>query len=74
MNWFREIAGWLLVVASLYLFRVALQFVLDLDTPRVIEAGVTSFAALGILKAGTSLIRISTAARVYTSETVDQKS
>lgn len=65
MFWIREIAGWLLVLIALYLFRYSLIFVLDVETPRIIEASVLTFAGLGVLRAGIALIRISTAARIY---------
>jgi hypothetical protein len=64
MFWVREIAGWLLVLMALYLIRTALVFVADLDTPRLVEAGVLVLAGLGVLRAGILLIRISTAARI----------
>ncbi len=65
MFWIREIAGWLLVAVAMYLIRFALIFVLDIETPRIVEAGVLTFAALGLLRAGVALIRISTAARLF---------
>lgn len=63
MNWIREIAGWLLVLAALYLVRIALLFLLDLENPRIVEASVVTFGGLGILRAGIALIRISAASR-----------
>ncbi len=59
--WLREIAGWLLVLCSLLLGRLALIYV---DNRQVVEAGVVVLLALGILRAGILLIRISTAARI----------
>ena len=64
MTWFREIAGWVLVLVALYLIRQGLLFAMDLQTPRIVEAAVVSFSGLGVLKAGVLLIRLSTAARV----------
>lgn len=64
MFWVREIAGWLLVLFSLYLLRMGLLFVMDLQTPRIVESAVVVFAGLGVLRAGIMLVRISTAARV----------
>lgn len=64
MFWLREIVGWALVVMALYLMYVALVFLMDLQSPRVIEAGVLVIAGLGVLKAGILLVRISTAARI----------
>ncbi|MCA9134544.1 MAG: hypothetical protein KDA45_15345 [Planctomycetales bacterium] len=64
MFWLREIAGWVLVLCALYLIRTGLVFVLDLESPRIVEAAVVTFAGLGVLRAGIMLIRLSTAARV----------
>jgi hypothetical protein len=64
MVWIREIAGWMLVLTALYLIRVALIFVTNLESPRVIEAGVVVIAGMGLLRAGILLIRIATAARI----------
>ncbi|MFN3191286.1 MAG: hypothetical protein ACE361_12235 [Aureliella sp.] len=64
MSWIRELAGWGLLVVALYLLRIAVLFVLDLDSPRIIEASVLTFASLGVLRAGTALIRISSSARI----------
>jgi hypothetical protein len=64
MGWIREIAGWLLIVVALYLIRTALQFAMDLETPRIFEAAVTMLGGLGVLKAGVLVVRIATAARV----------
>lgn len=64
MFWLREIVGWILVATALYLIYIALGFVTNLTTPRMVEAGVFVLAALGVLRAGILLIRISTAARI----------
>jgi len=64
MFWIREIAGWGLVLFSLYLLRAGMLFVMDLETPRIVESAVIMFAGLGVLRAGIMLVRISTAARV----------
>lgn len=68
MFWMREVAGWALVVVALYLMYIAMGFLMDLQSPRVIEAGIMVVAGLGVLKAGTSLVRISTAARICRSD------
>ncbi len=60
----REIAGWVLVLFAIYLLRTGLLFVLDLETPRIVEAAVVMFAGLGVLRAGIMLVRISTAAKI----------
>lgn len=66
--WLREIAGWGLVLVALYLVRLGLVFVSDMESPRIVEAGVIIFAGLGVLRAGILLIRVSTAARIARSE------
>jgi len=66
--WIREIVGWLLVVAALALVWVGMAFVSDPDTPRVVKAGLILFAAMGLLRMGILLIRISTAARICLKE------
>lgn len=72
MYWTREIAGWILVGFSLILIRIGLTFVVDLDeSPRIVEAGVLMFAAMGLLRAGILLIRMSTAARICQSNRGD---
>ena len=57
----REIAGWLLVLFSLYLIRLALDFV---NTRQVVEASVVVFAAIGVFRGGIHLIKVATAARI----------
>lgn len=61
----REIGGWALVLFAVYLFRMGLLFVMDLQTPRIFEAAVVVIAGLGVLRAGILLVRISTAARIF---------
>lgn len=62
--WIREILGWLLVVAGLWLIGQAIDFVADPEAPRIIEASVYVFGGLGLIRFGILLIRISTAARI----------
>ncbi len=57
----REVAGWLLVAFALMLIAFALDYV---SSRRVVEAGVVVVAAIAVLKAGTLLVRVSTAARI----------
>lgn len=73
--WFhlREVAGWLLVVAALYLICLAVGFLENPETPQITEAGVTVFAALGVMRMGILLIRISTAARIVLAEIAHDK-
>jgi hypothetical protein len=64
MFWIREIAGWALVIFAIVLVQTGLGYLSNLDRPKVVEAGVVMLGALGVLRAGVFLIRISTAARI----------
>lgn len=64
MFWFREIAGWALVVFALVMLYIGLGYVTNLERPKVVEATAIMFAALGVMRAGIMLIRLSTAARI----------
>ena len=66
--WAREIAGWLLVVVSLYMIRIGLVFLNDINNPRIIEAAVVMLAGLGVMRCGVLLVRVSTAARLCRDE------
>jgi len=62
--WLREVAGWLLIVVSLYLIRMGLVFLNDAANPRIIESGVVFLTGLGVMRCGVLLVRVSTAARL----------
>jgi hypothetical protein len=62
--WLRELAGWGLVLIALYLIRIGLIYVSDMQNPRIVEAAVIMLTSLGVLRAGVLLIRISTATRI----------
>ncbi len=62
--WLRELLGWGLVGLSLYMIWLGLGYLSDLANPKIIEASILNLAALGILKAGIGLIRISTTTRI----------
>ena len=66
--WFREIAGWLLILVSLFMLRIGLVYLNDNNSPRVIESGVVMLAGLGVMRCGVLLVRISTAARLCRDE------
>ena len=72
--WIREIAGWLLVLLSLYLIRLGIGFVADPAAPRIVEASVVLFTATGVLRVGILLIRVSTAASIVQRETATTRS
>ena len=67
--WAREIAGWLLVLVSLYMLRIGLVFLSDINSPRIIESAVVMLAALGVMRCGVLLVRVSTATRLFRNET-----
>ena len=62
--WLREIAGWLLVLVALYMLRIGLVFLSDINSPRIIESAVVMLSALGVMRCGVLLVRVSTAARL----------
>lgn len=72
--WIREIAGWGLVAVALVMAGLALQFAMNTDEPKIVEAGVIMFGAMGVLRAGILLIRISTAARICRLDRDGEKS
>jgi len=61
----REFVGWVLIVAALWFISIALGYV---DNRQIVEAGVTGMIALGTLRAGVLLVRLSTAARIATAK------
>lgn len=67
--WVREIAGWLLVLVSLYMLRIGLVFLSDINSPRIIESAVVMLSGLGVMRCGVLLVRVSTAARLFRDET-----
>ena len=62
--WIREAAGWLLIGLSLYMIWLGMSYVTNLNEPKIIEASILNIAALGVLRAGILLIRVSTTSRV----------
>ena len=66
--WIREVLGWALVATSLAIMNIGINFAKNTEEPKIFEASVVCFAGLGVLKAGTLLIRISTAARLCRME------
>jgi hypothetical protein len=68
--WMREIAGWLLVIAGLYVFAVALALLLrpppppGSSMPHIIEAPAFIFVGFIIFRGGIHLLKVAVAARV----------
>jgi len=71
--WLRELAGWGLLGASLVVLRNAIGMAMNTRDPRIVEAAVVTVAALGLMRAGTLLIRISVAARLSRAEADTEK-
>jgi hypothetical protein len=65
--WIREIAGWALILVSLYLIATGLSYVSNLKEPRIVESAILMIAAVGVMRCGVLLIRISSAMRVADS-------
>ena len=68
--WAREIAGWLLIMVALYMLRIGLVFLNDIQNPRIIESAVVMLTALGVMRSGVLLVRVSTAARICHNEKI----
>jgi hypothetical protein len=64
MMWARELLGWVLVLAGLYVFYVAMQLLLRDTGPFILEGPV--FVAIGffVFRGGLQLIKVGVAARV----------
>jgi hypothetical protein len=63
MFWIREILGWLLVLAGLYVFYIAMQLLLR-DGPFILEAPM--FVAIGffVFRGGLQVLKVAVAGRV----------
>jgi hypothetical protein len=66
--WIRELAGWGLIAVSLVLVRMGLNLAMNTETPQIVEASVVMFGAIGVMRSGVLLIRMSTAARLCRNE------
>jgi hypothetical protein len=61
--WIREIMGWLLVLAGLYLFVVCLAILLVPDA-RIFEAMILSLLGIFVFRGGIHLLKVAVAARI----------
>lgn len=59
--WFREVAGWLLVLAGLAIVVLAVLLLLE---RAVVEAGPMAVLGVMVLRAGIHLLKVAVAARV----------
>lgn len=66
--WTREIAGWALVVAGLYVFYTCYLLVVKQerpeDRPRVVEAGLLTPIGFFLFRGGIHLLKVAVAARI----------
>jgi hypothetical protein len=64
--WFREIAGWFLVVIGLYLFFVVVTQMLNpaIGWEQFLESGPTTLIGFIIFRGGIHLLKVAVAARV----------
>ena len=63
-GWIREVGGWCLILVALYMLRISLSYVANVQEPRLVEAGVITIGALGVLRGGVQLVRLSAALRI----------
>jgi hypothetical protein len=61
--WIREIMGWLLVLAGLYLFVVCLAILLARE-PLIAEATILSLLGIFVFRGGIHLLKVAVAARI----------
>jgi hypothetical protein len=61
--WVREIAGWLLVAAGLYVFYICLAILLT-PRPLIFEAGALTFIGVIVFRGGIHLLKVAVAARI----------
>ena len=59
--WFRELAGWALVLLGLFVFYLCLALLLS---ERILEAGPLTFIGFIIFRGGIHLLKVAVAARV----------
>jgi hypothetical protein len=59
--WGREVAGWALVVAGLFVFYLCFAF---LSQGRVVETGPAAFIGFIVFRGGIHLLKVALAARV----------
>ena len=61
--WIREILGWLLIIAGLYVFAICLAILLQ-PAPRIFEAPILSVIGIVVFRGGIHLLKVAVAARV----------
>jgi hypothetical protein len=63
MYWFREIAGWLMVLLGLYLFFVCFAALLS-DPPAYLQAPWLTVIGVVVFRGGIHLLKVAVAARI----------
>ncbi|GAB5442123.1 MAG: hypothetical protein Fues2KO_24720 [Fuerstiella sp.] len=59
--WIREVGGWLLVIVAVAMIALGVRMIQNVQ---IVEASALMFAALGVMRMGVLLVRVSTAARI----------
>jgi hypothetical protein len=63
--WLREIAGWLLVLISLWVFYLCLDLLLNYNNPpQVLQAGPLVIIGIILFRGGIHLLKVAVAARI----------
>jgi len=68
--WFRELAGWLLILIGLYVFAVCLSSLATTPAPGVfglLEAPVLTIIGIFVFRGGIHLLKVAVAARLSLS-------
>jgi hypothetical protein len=61
--WTRELAGWILLVVGLYLFRQAFVL-LTIQEPRLLEGATLTIIGVVVFRGGIHLLKVAVAAQV----------
>jgi hypothetical protein len=61
--WFRELAGWVLVLLGLFVFYICLSILLT-PGPYILEAGSLTLVGIIVFRGGIHLLKVAVAARV----------
>lgn len=63
--WFRELAGWALILLGLYVFVICLSLLLNEPRfPRYLEAGPLTVIGIVLFRGGIHLLKVAVAARI----------
>lgn len=62
--WFRELAGWLLVLLGLYFFFLCVDILLSDQPGKILEAGPLTIIGIFVFRGGIHLLKVAIAARL----------